>query len=154
MRTAAVARRAASTLPDRSGHFGPARLLDLLAGAAEAALALAVGLDREVERRGVEIRPERLGEVELRVRELPEEEVADALLPAGADEQVRLGRIAHREVPGEVFLAQFPERALLRQPAERLEQVPAPAVVRGDRQGELAVVRGQPLALLDQLPDL
>src|SRR5690349_11431392 len=98
MRTAAVPRRAASTRPDRSGHFGPFRLLDLLAGAPEAPLALAIGLDRQVQRGGVEVRPQRFGEVQLAVGELPEQEVADALLAAGADEQVGLRRVRHREV--------------------------------------------------------
>src|SRR5213075_2842519 len=70
----------------------------LLAGAAEAPLAAGVGGDRLVERRGVEIRPQRLGEVELGVGELPEEEVADALLAARADKEIGLRRVAHREV--------------------------------------------------------
>ena len=75
---------------------------ELLAGAAEAALAPAVRGDRGVERRGVEVGPQRLGEVELGVRELPQQEVADALLAAGADEEVGLGRVAHREIGREV----------------------------------------------------
>src|SRR5687768_10190109 len=70
---------------------------ELLAGAPEAALAALVGGDGLVERLRAEVRPEGLREVELGVGELPEEEVRDALLAAGADEEVGLGRVVHRE---------------------------------------------------------
>src|SRR5207244_2852954 len=107
--------------PSGSGNFRPLRRLDLVARAAEAALAGAVRHDRGIERRGVEVRPERVGEAQLRVRELPEEEVADALLAAGADEQIGLGRVAHRQVRREVFLAHvFPRRIVLRKTIEGL----------------------------------
>ena len=46
----------------------------------------------------VEVGPQRVGEVELGVGELPQQEIADALLAAGADEEVRLRRVAHREI--------------------------------------------------------
>src|SRR5712671_6658681 len=57
-----------------SGDLGPLRLLELLAGAAEAALPAAIGVDRLVEGGSIEIRPERFGEIELRIGELPEQE--------------------------------------------------------------------------------
>src|SRR5687768_13285991 len=81
-----------------SSDFGALRLLELLARAAEAPLALAVRRDRLVERCAVEIGPQRLGEIELGVGELPEQEVGDALLAPGADEKIGFGRIAHREI--------------------------------------------------------
>src|SRR6266545_6977747 len=56
----------------------------LLARAPEAALALAIPGDRRVELPGVEVRPQRRGEIELGVGELPKQEIADALLAAGA----------------------------------------------------------------------
>src|SRR3954453_22735586 len=71
--------------PD-SGDLCPLRLVQLLAGASKAAFAAAVGLDRGIEGRRVEIRPQRLGEVQLAVGKLPEEKIADPLLAAGADE--------------------------------------------------------------------
>src|SRR6188508_1771996 len=43
--------------------------LELLAGAPEAALACPVRRKRRLERRGVEVRPERVGEMELRIGE-------------------------------------------------------------------------------------
>src|SRR3989449_11534393 len=95
MSTAAVASRAAST---PSGDLSAFRCRGLLAGPSKAALALPVGGKRRVERRGIEVWPQRVSEIELRIRQLPEEKIADALFPSGADEQVRLGRIAHRQV--------------------------------------------------------
>src|SRR5919108_5564539 len=70
----------------------------LLAGAAEPALAPRVRGDGLVQGFGAEVGPERIGEVELGVRELPEEEVGDALLAARADEEVGLRRVAHRKM--------------------------------------------------------
>src|SRR4051812_34131735 len=85
----------------------------LLARAAEAALAAAEGGERFLERRGAEVRPERIGEVELRVRELPQEEIGDALLAARANEEIRLGRVGHREPRGEALLGDRRLRILL-----------------------------------------
>src|SRR2546425_12727839 len=95
MSTAAVASRAAST---PSGDLSAFRCRGLLAGASEAALALPVGGKRRVERRSIEVGPQRVGEIELRIRQLPEEKIAYALLPSGVDEQVRLGCIARPQV--------------------------------------------------------
>src|SRR5689334_11743252 len=91
----AVMTRVSSTLA--GGLRGGLGRDELLAGAAEAPLAPLVRRDRLAERLGAEIGPERLGEVELGVGELPEQEVGDALLAAGADEEVGLGRIGHRQ---------------------------------------------------------
>src|SRR5512134_174367 len=101
----------ATAVPSRlreSGNVGALRLLQLLAGAAEAPLAPAVRGERFFERRGIEVGPQRLGEVELGVGELPQQEVADALLAAGADEEVRLGRVAHGEIRSEHFFPDLP----------------------------------------------
>src|SRR5690606_12170763 len=67
----------------------------LFAGAAKAALALAEGLDGDIQRGGVELGPQQVGEIKLRVGQLPEQEVADALLAAGADEEIGLRRMRH-----------------------------------------------------------
>src|SRR5206468_11527592 len=95
MSTAAVASRAAST---PSGDLSAFRCRGLLAGASKAALALPVGGKRRVERRSIEVGPQRVGEIELRIRQLPEEKIADAPVTSGAVEQVRLGHVAHRSV--------------------------------------------------------
>src|SRR5258706_14294320 len=96
-------RLAAADCRERWLQFGRLRVLQLLAGAPEAPLALAVPVDRLVECHGIEVRPQAVGEKELRVGELPKEKIADALLAAGADEQIRLGRIRHREIRREVL---------------------------------------------------
>ena len=68
----------------------------LLAGPPEAALALAIPSDRSVELLGVEIRPQRRGEVEFGISKLPNQEITDALLDTGATEQIRFGRVVER----------------------------------------------------------
>src|SRR5678815_2035373 len=72
--------------------------LHLLARAPVATLTHRIRLDRHAKRRRVEVRPEQVGEIELGVRELPEQEIGNPLLAAGADEQVRLGRVGHRKI--------------------------------------------------------
>ena len=76
------------------------RFLHLLAGAAERR-SRAIGRDRIVERARVEVGPQQVGEIQLGVGELPEQEVADPLLAAGADEQVRLGCVVPSRGTGE-----------------------------------------------------
>src|SRR5262249_19508428 len=76
---------AAVASPARSTRAVP---FVLRAGAAETALALLIVHERTYELRVAEIRPQGVGDVELGVRNLPEEEVGDAHFAAGADEQV------------------------------------------------------------------
>src|SRR6185503_8499593 len=65
--------------------------VDLLRCSTEASLALLEIGERLEVLTLAEIRPQRVGDVDLGVGELPEEEVADAHLAAGPDEQVRIG---------------------------------------------------------------
>ncbi len=82
-----------------NGSFRPAQgRVELLGGTPEAAFALAIGINGLIQRFAVEIGPQTSGEVELGVGQLPEQEVADALLAAGADEQIRLGRVGSSTV--------------------------------------------------------
>src|SRR6187200_3214605 len=74
-RASAVRTRVSSMAPVLAGLGQRLALGELLAGAAEAALPLAVGREGRLEGGGIEVRPEFVGEVELRVRELPQEEV-------------------------------------------------------------------------------
>src|SRR4029079_1033738 len=69
-------------------HRAQARALDLGAGATEPTLALLEERQRLEILALAEIRPQRVGDDDLGVRQLPEEEVADALLAAGADEEI------------------------------------------------------------------
>src|SRR5512139_2028854 len=71
--------------------------LHLFAGATEAALAGAVGGNRRIQCSRVEFGPQRVGEIQFGVGELPQQEIADALLAAGADEQVGFGHVGDAE---------------------------------------------------------
>src|SRR5438105_2501992 len=71
-------------------------LRDLLRRLAEAPLARRVVGKRGVERGGVEIGPELLAEIQLRIRRLPQQEIGDALLAAGADDEVGVGHVRQR----------------------------------------------------------
>src|SRR5207253_1830814 len=69
-----------------------ARAPDLLAGLPEAPLAVLEVVERDQQRLFAEVRPEGLGEVDLGVRELPEEEVGDADLAARPHHQLQGGQ--------------------------------------------------------------
>src|SRR5262249_8772062 len=74
--------------------------LELSGGATEPTLALL----EEVERLQVlplaEVRPERVGDVDLGVGELPEKEVAEPHLAARPDEEIGIGNAGGGKVPG------------------------------------------------------
>src|ERR1051325_3488577 len=128
---AANNRLAAADGGKRSLHSRVLRVFELLAGASEPPLPAAIPHERLVERLGVEVGPQPLGEEQLRIRKLPEQEIADALLAAGADEQIRLGRISHREIRRKMLLADAAldrARLLPREGRQRLQGAPAPPV--------------------------
>ena len=54
-----------------------------------------------------EVGPEGLGDVEFGVGRLPQQEVAQAVLAAGADQQVRVGHIGGIEAAGEAGRRRF-----------------------------------------------
>src|SRR5882762_4926402 len=62
----------------------------------EAALPGAELLEGARQLRGPEFRPHALGEMQLRVRAFPEEEIAEPLLPPGADEEIHI----RQQAPG------------------------------------------------------
>jgi hypothetical protein len=72
---------------------------------AEAPFAAGEERERLLEIRQREIRPQARTEIQLRVGEIPEQEVADAVLTAGADQQIRLRQSRERELCGEALLA-------------------------------------------------
>ena len=78
-------------------RFGHERALRAV-GLAEAPLAAGKECQRRLEVGGLEIRPQARGEVQLGVGQVPQQEIADALLAAGADEQVRLRQPGERQV--------------------------------------------------------
>src|SRR5437667_356359 len=60
---------------------------------AEAPMPLIVSLESGIELRFAKIRPERRGHQQFRVRNLPEQEIADAHFTTGANEQIRVGKV-------------------------------------------------------------
>src|SRR5512145_3057187 len=89
--TGAPARSSAPLPPPRSVRDPESLALDLRGDAAEASLPLLEEGERLEVLALAELRPHALADVDLGVGELPQEEVADAHLAAGADEQVRVG---------------------------------------------------------------
>ena len=113
-------------------------------------------VDRLIQRVGIEIGPERIGEIQLGIGELPHQEVADALLTAGTDEQIRFRRVRHRKMGFEIG---FPERGCQlglfgQQRMGCLQDVPAATVVRANCQRELPVQRGLGFGTFDQVNQL
>src|ERR1700730_16194518 len=91
-RTIGMAIAAASSLLSAklARRLAALRLAALVDDAAVAALALLKGEDRLEEMALAEVGPERGGDPDLAVRDLPEQEVGDSHLPARADQQVRV----------------------------------------------------------------
>src|SRR5688572_24103255 len=96
--TGAPARSPAPLPPPRSVCDPESLALDLRGDATEAPLALLEEGERLQILALAELRPHALADVDLGVRELPEEEVADAHLAAGADEEVRVGDARRAQV--------------------------------------------------------
>src|SRR5258707_8402912 len=142
------------SLRDPPAHAGFAlRFLELLAGAPEAALPLAIPGDRRVELLGVEVRPQRRGEIQFGIRKLPKQEIADALLAAGANEQIGFWRVVEREVRSELLLGEplGRQRGAAHQLQQGLHQIPAAAVVGCNRERESRIARGELLGAVREL---
>src|SRR5262245_61969180 len=71
----------------------------------EAAIALLEIGDRPVEIGGAEVRPEDRRDPQLGVGDLPQQEVRDAHLPAGADQEIRIRHVTGVECAADVRLA-------------------------------------------------
>src|SRR5689334_24756723 len=96
-RNTATSAMAVSTLClSTSGRLarGAARLF---AGQAVSPLARRERCQRRFQLRNVEIRPQRVAEEDLGVGEVPQQEVADPMVAAGADEEVGIGHVAQRQ---------------------------------------------------------
>src|SRR5579884_2183448 len=124
----AVAARLTSPPAPRGREAGDAMLSTIQAS--EAPIPGLKGRDRLEEMDLLEVRPVDVGEVQLRVGDLPQEEVAEPLLAPGADQEIRVGQIRRKEKPtqhllGDILRAHVPRRRGPRQPARRLGQLPA-----------------------------
>src|SRR5688572_47006 len=113
---------------------------------AEAAAAAGVRRQGRLEISRREVRPVAFDEHELGVRELPEQEVRDAQLARGADEQVGIGHLGGVEVRGEDVLVDLPRLdSGLDELARRLDDLGPPAVVERDPEAEARVLGRLPL---------
>ena len=81
-----------------------------------------------------EVGPQHVGEVELGVRRLPDQEVADALLATGADEQVEIGQVGRVQArPNGLLVDRRPGARPSRQRRRtRVDDLRAAGVVEGD----------------------
>src|SRR3954471_2464353 len=108
----------------------PERLVaQLVTGLAEPPFTSFEGAERRRELPQVEIRPQRVAHEDLRVRQVPQQEIADSMIAAGTDEQIGIRQVAERQLAGETLLADVvdPQRAAShgrRQLACRLQDVP------------------------------
>ena len=130
--TTAEIRRCAR-LGSATGRRASAGAANLLARAAEAALAAPVRLQRLVELGLAERRPERLGEVQLGVGRLPEQEVRQPLLARRADQQVQLGQPAGLQRRREPLLGDLVEAERRRSRPPRTARAPPRRSTRGRR---------------------
>src|SRR5258705_6380198 len=124
---------ATSTLPTSHPAKAPRPFLELGHGQVEVARA--------------EVRPEHGRDQKLRVRDLPQEEVRDPHLAAGADQEIGVGDVrgvegAAHVLLGDVLGLQVAGLDLTRQRAERVQQLVPAAVVEGHQHGQPRVVPG------------
>ena len=99
-----------------------------------------------------EVGPERRHEHKLRIGRLPQQEVAEPLLAAGADHQIEVRQVAGLKVALERLFRdlvgiEVAVADLLGDPADRIDDLLPPTVVDGDREGERRVVPGALLGL-------
>src|SRR5262249_58334364 len=95
-----------------------------------------------------EVRPRLLDEDELRVRELPEQEVRDPLIARRTDQQIGIGQIWLVQRSGEgVFIDLVRLNARLNEPLRRVGELGPAAVVEGDPEVEPIVRPGSGLEI-------
>src|SRR5947209_2364399 len=82
----------------------PRRVRQLFLREAEAPLAAGEEGQRRFELGHIELRPQHLAEKQLRIGRMPQQEVTDPLLAAGADHEVDLRHIRELHVGGEATL--------------------------------------------------
>src|SRR5258706_8535143 len=121
-----------------------ARELLLAREPAEAAFALSIVVDRLPQVCGAEVGPEDRCRPVLAVGGLPDQEVREPPLAAGADDQVGVGHAARREVLADRLLVDRVGRyAQRRHLAHRVDDIAAPAVVERHRQREPLILARQ-----------
>src|SRR6185295_10980711 len=124
------------------------------ARSAKAAASALEVIDRLIEMLAPEIGPEGVRDPELRVRELPEQEIRDAEFAAGADQEIRIRQPVRVEHPREELLVDgggrhpVPAR-LLDDAAHRVHDLRASAVRERQDQDQPVVSRQEGARLLE-----
>src|SRR5438552_14986026 len=141
--TTALIRRFSS--PDLRGVSSVTLVGIATSDSTEAPVAALVVGDGAVEVGGLEVGPERRRHPELGVGDLPQEEVGDTHLAAGADEQIGVGDAVRVQRAAHVGLGHGLRRQLAglhatRERAKGVGQLVAPTLVERHRQGEPGVV--------------
>src|SRR5689334_1014969 len=131
----------------------------LATDAAIATLAAAELGDGALEVLLAEVGPQRVDEHQLGVGTLPEQEIADALLAAGADQQVGIGHAGGQQLALEQVLVDLLRRDLAGrdlpgEAAGRLHDLVARAVVDADIDVDAGVAAGPLLGVADILDDV
>src|SRR5204863_9179689 len=126
----------------------------LAADAAIATFAAAKLGDRPLEMLLAEVGPQRVDEHQLGVGALPQQEIADALLAAGTDQQVGIGHAGGQQLALEQALVDLLRRQLARRHlagkiAGRLHDLVARAVVDADVDVDAGVAAGALLGVGD-----
>src|SRR3990172_11220927 len=106
-----------------------------------------------------EIGPQGGHEEEVGVSRLPEEEIAQALLAARANEQVGIRKIGRRQLAAEQLLGdvvgpQTPLRHLAGEPLRGRDDLAPAAVIHGHGQGHAAIVPRALLGAVDERADI
>ena len=112
---------------------------DLCAGQPETALAVGIVVQCLLQDGGVHVRPQRIGEPQFGIRQLPQQEVTDANFTPGADQQVQRRQVRQAGMRMQYrFInrryVQVPFTDALRQGASSFGNIPATAIISGDNQ--------------------
>src|SRR5688572_21618454 len=142
--TAALARRFSIAGPPGASKARPAAAAVAISHPTEATASLLEVRDRPVEVDGAEVRPQHRRHPQLRVGDLPQQEVGDPHLAAGPDQEVGVRNAVGVERAADVALADLLGRDLARphlprQRAEGVQELVAAAVVEGHQQREAGV---------------
>src|SRR5271170_5661879 len=124
-----------------------------------AAFAPAEFIDRLLQVAFRKIWPQRLRKEELGIGALPKQKIADALLAAGPNQQIRFGKIRGKQVARKASLVdrvygEAAGRHLMCNLADRGDDLRAGAIGQGDRQVDPTVVTRHRLGVLNQADDV
>src|SRR5260221_1616 len=128
-------------------------------GGAVATFAAVIVAQRFLEIGLAEIGPQRRGEDELGIRRLPQQEIADALLAAGADDEIGIRHVRSEQVTREQALVdrfgrEPPGLDRLGDGARGAGDLGATAIGERDGQPQPGIVVGQRLGIVDDRDDI